>query len=291
MLLVKMAYSNEQNFIESIQEIRDILRNKGYKIGISEFMENNTHFIKIFCDDNKVEEVENIKKTFLVYMSNAIYRLIISKYREKELLEYLTENYFFLKHTEVIEVDKKINKFFRQDGPITSDKELQCVSLILKIEKIINDFIEEDNFINIDGFLRFRLKSIRPIIEEIVDKLIEEYMVEKEYNEFINLLRYFVDIQESKIDEVHIYINENGEYYIKDKNGENIFNKFLDELIESNEADNINNEDIIISGLITNSPKYVNIHNEENCKNKEFLNTISKVFRERVVFIEGKNIL
>lgn len=291
LLLVKMAYSNEQNFIESIQEIRDILRNKGYKIGISEFMENNTHFIKIFCDDDKVEEVENIKKTFLVYISNAIYRLIISKYREKELLEYLTENYFFLKHSEVIEVDKKINAFFKQEGPITSDKELQCVSLILKIEKIINDFIEEDNFINIDGFLRFRLKSIRPIIEEIVDKLIEEYMVEKEYNEFINLLRYFVDIQESKIDEVNIYIKENGEYYIKDKDGRNIFNKFLDELIESNEADNINNEDIIISGLITNSPKYVNIHNEENCRNKEFLNTISKVFRERVVFVEGKNIL
>ncbi|MGL4739252.1 MAG: putative sporulation protein YtxC [Sarcina sp.] len=291
MLLVKMAYSNEENFIESIQEIRDILRNKGYKIGISEFMENDTHFIKIFCDDSKVEEVENIKKTFLVYISNAIYRLIISKYREKELLEYLTENYFFLKHTEVIEVDKKINTFFKQEGPITSDKELQCVSLVLKIEKIINEFIEEDNFINIDGFLRFRLKSIRPIIEEIVDKLIEEYMVEKEYNEFINLLRYFVDIQESKIDEVNIYIKENGEYYIKDKEGKNIFNKFLDELIESNEADHINNEDIIISGLITNSPKYVNIHNEENCKNKEFLNTISKVFRERVVFMQGKNIL
>ena len=33
-------------------------------------------------------------------------------------------------------------------------------------------------------------------------------MVEKEYNEFIKLLKYFVEIQESKVDEVNILIEE-----------------------------------------------------------------------------------
>ncbi len=37
-------------------------------------------------------------------------------------------------------------------------------------------------------------------------------MVEKEYNEFIKLLKYFVDVQENKIDEVNIIIDKLGNY-------------------------------------------------------------------------------
>ena len=44
----------------------------------------------------------------------------------------------------------------------------------------------------------------------------------------------------------------------------------------------INTEDIIISGLITNAPKKIKIYNEEYCINKEFIQTIKSVFGERV---------
>ena len=51
------------------------------------------------------------------------------------------------------------------------------------------------------------MKELRSDIEEIIDKVIEGYMVEKEYKEFIKLLKYFVDIQESKIDLINIVID------------------------------------------------------------------------------------
>lgn len=290
MLLVKIAYNEEQNFIEDIQEVKDILKNKGIRIGISEFMENNTHFIKIFCDEN-IQNIEEVRKKVLLYISNTIYKAIINKYRERELLEYLTENYFFLKHEEVIDVDKKIKDVLNGECTVSSERHLYCLNKVTQIENIINEFIKEDNFINIDGFARFRLKGIRPVIEDIVDKIIEEYMVEKEYNEFINLLKYFVDIQDSKIDKVNIYINQNGEYTVRDKEGRDLFSKFVAELVEGKDASNINAEDVIISGLITNSPKYIEVFNREFCLNPEFLTTISKVFRERVVFSVTKNIL
>ncbi|MGL4990730.1 MAG: putative sporulation protein YtxC [Sarcina sp.] len=290
MLLVKIAYNEEQNFIQDIQDIKNILKNKGIKIGISEFLENDTHFIKIFCDENE-QMLEEVRKKVLRYISNAIYKDIITKYRSEELLEYLTENYFFLKNSEVLELDEKLNKTLRGEAKINSERNLYCLNKITEIENIINEFIKEDNFINIDGFIRFRLKNIRPLIENIVDKIMEEYMVEKEYNEFINLLKYFVDIQDSKIEKVNIYINENGDYNISDLEGTDLFEKFLGELVENKEATDVNSEDIIISGLITNSPKYIEIFNREFCVNEEFLTTISKVFRERVVFSKSKNIL
>ena len=46
------------------------------------------------------------------------------------------------------------------------------------------------------------MKELREDIEEIIDKVVEEYMVEKEYREFVKLLKYFVDIQESKIEKL-----------------------------------------------------------------------------------------
>ena len=56
-------------------------------------------------------------------------------------------------------------------------------------------------------------------------------MVEKEYKEFVKLLKYFVDIQESRIDEVNIYIHEGGGYVIKDGYGKDVFGDFIKELI------------------------------------------------------------
>lgn len=289
MLLVKIAYNNEQNFIDDIQGMKEILKNKGIRIAISEFMEDETHFIKIFCDET--QDIEEVRPKVLVYIANIIYRVIIDNYRRNELLDYLTENYFFLKHNEILEVDKKIKTVLNEEGSITSERHLQCINNITKIENIINEFIREDNFINIEGFIRFRLKPLRPIIEDIIDKVVEDYMVEKEYNEFINLLKYFVDIQESKIDIVNIYINEKGEYIVKDINGKDLLKRFRNELLESKEPTNVNSEDIIISGLITNAPKNIHIYNKKFCIHEEFLKTITSVFRERVDFIESKNIL
>ncbi|WP_297434968.1 putative sporulation protein YtxC [uncultured Clostridium sp.] len=291
MLLVKIAYKNEENFIQDIQEVKEVLKNKGIKIGISEFIENDTHFIKVFCDDEDLQSKENVKNKILLYISNLIYRVIINNYRKNELFEYLTENYFFLKHEEIIEVDKKIKSVFESETYLKSERKLQCINKITEIENTINSFMKEDNFINIEGFMRFRVKTIRPILEDIVDKIIEEYMVEKEYDEFIDLLKYFVDIQESRIDDVNIFLMENGEYIVKDTDGKDLLNQFSNELLEDKEVGATSQEDVIISGLIANSPKCIKVYNQKYCLNEEFLITISKVFRDRVDFLESKNIL
>lgn len=68
--------------------------------------------------------------------------------------------------------------------------------------KKIKTCLEENEEINIQGFITFRMKELREDIEEIIDKVVEEYMVEKEYREFVKLLKYFVDIQESKIEKL-----------------------------------------------------------------------------------------
>ncbi len=139
---------------------------------------------------------------------------------------------------------------------------------------------------NIKGFLTFRMKEIAHDLESIIDKIVEKFMIEKEYNEFIKLLKYFVDVQESKINEVNIMIDKDGDYLVKDELGNDILNNLINELYDSRINSKVSSEDLIISGLITSAPKKIVIHCVENSRNKELIETIKNVFVERVEFCD-----
>ena len=222
-----------------------------------------------------------------LYISNILYKIVLNEYKEKEMLGYLTENYFFLKQEEILEVEEEIMKVFLESKSLKFDNLIYCLNKVNNIIEKIKSCLEENLEININGFIRFRMKELREDIEDIIDKVIESYMVEKEYKEFIKLLKYFVEIQESKIEEINIVISEDGNYSIIDRNKNDIFNEFMKELIECKLDSDVKMEDIIISGLITNSPKSIIIHGKSNCVNKEFIDTIEKVFENKVIFCEG----
>lgn len=76
------------------------------------------------------------------------------------------------------------------------------------------------------------MRKLREDIEKIIDKVVEKYMVDKEYEEFVKLLKYFVDIQECKIEEIKIYIDERNNYIVKDGFGKDLYKDFVVQLAE-----------------------------------------------------------
>ena len=77
------------------------------------------------------------------------------------------------------------------------------------------DFLHNNNRIVIEGFIRFRLKEYIGELKEAADRAVDDFN-RKEYREFVQLLKYFVDIQESKIDTVHVLINDDGVFKLCD---------------------------------------------------------------------------
>ncbi|MGG7143721.1 putative sporulation protein YtxC [Clostridium nigeriense] len=282
MLVLRLVYNSDLDFVGEIQELRSVLKKKDIKIGIVESVELDNHIIKILCDDNSFNE--RVKEIINLYISNVLYKIVLEKYKEKEMFDYLTENYFFLKQDEIIEVEEEIMRILLGNEALNFDNLIYCMNKINSIIEKIKNCLEENSEININGFIRFRMKELREDIENIIDKVIESYMVEKEYKEFIKLLKYFVEIQESKIEEINIVIEEGGNYLIIDRNKNDIFKEFMKELIECKVDSDVKMEDIIISGLITNAPKRVIIHGKKNCNNKEFMDTIESVFENKVYF-------
>ncbi|MBK5242186.1 putative sporulation protein YtxC [Clostridium sp.] len=285
MLLLTVVYNSSMECIMGdIKDIKKCFENKKVIIGISECIIENTHFIKFFCSDDNLSP--SSIKTFNLHVANMLYKIVISEFCKNGMNSFLAETYFFLGHDEIKQIEPKIVEALLSEGSISGPSMVYYMNRKNIVIDKITKCIEENNEINISGFLTFRTKALRLDLECVVDKVVEEYMVEKEYDEFVNLLKYFVEVQESKVDEVNIIIGKDGDYCLRDREGNDLMENMIMELPGVQFDSKENQEELIISTIITNAPKKIIIHCVDNCKNKELIQTINKVFVNRVYYCD-----
>jgi putative sporulation protein YtxC len=138
-----------------------------------------------------------------------------------------------------------------------------------------------DRVINIADYREKKIKK---------EQELEQQMIQQEYDEFIKLLKFFVELEEPKIDVVRIRATAEGKYILYDDNCEElqkeILNEAFNEIIDTGE---INYDDFLISSLITLAPKKIIIYNSERMT-KEIKKTIIEVFTHKVIFKEKEDI-
>ena len=121
------------------------------------------------------------------------------------------------------------------------------------MEEILNHLIE-NNVLFIDGFLKFRLRRFLYMIDMAIEKAIGQLEVEKEYLEFLNMLQYFVDIQEPKAELVNVIIKD-GNYYLLDMDHKPIENGLITSMEGDYWYEDISKADLLVSSLIVLSPQ------------------------------------
>lgn len=150
------------------------------------------------------------------------------------------------------------------------------------INSRLTECFNEGRVLSIEGFIRFRLKAYIEELKYIIDGAVDEILIDKEYNEFIKLLRYFVEIQEPKIEEVHVLLEGDKKYTLLDSGFREINNDMLEDLAREISDNDISYDDLLISSLITIAPNKIIIHNSNKIKNTELLKTIENVFCGKV---------
>lgn len=286
MLLFTIIYDgNREDVITGINRVTNYFREKNVHVGIAENIEKNTHFVKLYCDDEVY--TDKIFDMFRLYMANIIFQIVLKNFSKKEMNILLSNTYFFLRYEEIDEISKRITDILDDKSSLIDENSIYCLNRKNEIIKRIEGLIEENREFNLDGFLRFRFKDFKEELIDIVDKVVEDYMAEKEYDEFIKLLKYFVEIQDSKIDVVNLYIDKNGEYSIKDNLDQDLKTLLFKDLSDLKYSREANFEDILISGLITCVPEKIIIHCPHNSKNQEFISTLKNVFGDRLTLCDS----
>jgi len=212
---------------------------------------------------------------------NVVAEYIIDRYENRLLRRILDENYPDFSSVSKREILKNI-ECFADDPEIGYSARKKAVLLS------IYDYLKEDTTMLIDGFVAFRLKEYEELLTRLANRMTEQYVAQKEYTEFIDLLKYFVNIQQHRPAMVHIIVSPAGGYTLLDESGEDItarcFADFIDgEILLTEEA----YDDLLISVLITLAPESISVHNSSSIKNSELFSTISLVFNGKITHCNG----
>ncbi len=156
-----------------------------------------------------------------------------------------------------------------------------------KILSELSEFLSTNNYIVIDGFIRFRLKDYVNELYEVAEQAVDEFLMEREYREFIQLLKYFVDIQDPRVSCVNVTMDADGVFKLYDENGELIDNNNMEEFMIEFISSEINYEDLLISSLVTVAPSEIVFHFQPKKNQKVTVETIKKVFPGKVRYCSG----
>jgi len=158
----------------------------------------------------------------------------------------------------------------------------------MRILHRLRDYLDTADELVLEGFVTFRLKDYLEELEDAVDRAVDEFLMEREYREFIKLLKYFVDVQEPRIDHVHVLLQSGGSFRLVDSDGDAIKSESLEEFVVDMVDASVNYEDLLISALITLAPRKLTVHNRVPAGERTgAVETIAGVFGDRWSLCEG----
>ncbi len=193
---------------------------------------------------------------------------MIDKYTNIIISGVINRKYKYLTKDEMSEIANSVSEY----GAIM-DKEVLCKRLV--------DYIAECDKLVLTGFVTFRMKDYIQKIESAVDDAVEQLLIRYEYEEFTELLKFFVDIQNPVTSTVYV-ISCNGKYILLDDEFKEIANEYMNDLRREMRYGKIDYDDLLLSTLITLAPANVYIFNYESISNRKLIETLKKVFANKL---------
>lgn len=248
------------------------------------YLLNELDYIEIepvYISSNEFKNYKNIivhyrgndDKNFIHEISCILSCLIIDELEEKFLKQIILKNYFYFNYNERKHILDMCYDIFTDDFNTYFDKKYNC--LIYNFE----DYLTTNKSIVLTGFINFRIKDYMIILENIVDEAVNTFIIEKEYLEFVSLLKMYISSQSCNCNVVHlIYNNENSILLDDNKNVINI----SDDIFKAKYLSDItfSSNDYALNSLLTLIPKKIYIHLIDNVVD-EFIHTIGLIFENR----------
>lgn len=208
------------------------INNKKVNFSIEEVDSDGSLSIICNIDEDKTLIKRSVHSYDLlkIHVSNALADYIIKKYEEKLIARTINSNYCYFDITEKNEILNFALRIMRNDDKVFLNSLFQIRRRNLIIRRL-TEYFEGSNTLVLEGFVNFRLKEYVKDLEEVVDKAVDDFLMEREYKEFIRLLRYFVDIQDPKFDTIHVIVSYENKYILLDETRREITNECIQEFV------------------------------------------------------------
>ena len=214
------------------------------------------------------------EELYVDYVADKIKDVILNFYENKLITNILNYDYFYFSDIERKEIFKSCIESLNDTNNTDANSRKNIIFYSCK------EYVKENNAVILDGFAHFRIKEYINILAEIVDICVNSYVIEKEYLEFINLLKKYIESKCSSNDIIHlIYLNQ--ESILLD-NKKNVI-QLNDEITNAKYLSDItfSSNDYCLNTLLNLLPKKIYIHLLDEIEDA-FIITLKSIFGKRV---------
>lgn len=211
---------------------------------------------------------------------NALTDTLVDDWQQHTLLRVLSRRFHCFTEAEKRRiVELATAKLAQRDaGP---DREVYQVVRKSRIREALSAYLQDQNRINLDGFLDFRLRPYWEELEDVLYLSIDQYLNEREYQEFIQLLQHFVGILEPRHDMVHVVLTTNDGFVLLDEQGHVLQADVLTNELKA-QCGYADQDDLLISALLSAAPSRLVLHVGTFQNRPKLIDTLQQIFSARV---------
>lgn len=245
---------------------------KGFMISTSEIVGTDGHMASVVITDC----AHDCKKEYTMICA-ILADIIVENLQIRHIVQLLKHEYYFISEKEQCDILVGVLKYVwygasgKKNGIAICKKDIQQRLSELLLENKTDTII-------LEGFMRFRMKDYLNAWEKELSSYVQNYIRKKEYTEFVEILRLFINIRIPQVRKVHVCIAGDGEYILFDDKMCLLKCKFIER--------NIDKDDALLSTLVNIAPLSIIFHNREKFIDTRLLETIKDVFGQRVEFSE-----
>lgn len=222
------------------------------------------------------------KELFYTKLATILSYLVIDYFEIDIIKQILYSNYFYFEKSEFNTI------LTLCEENLCDSSEFSLPNRQLLLFDIFYEYVSNHHSLVLSGFINFRLNKYRKLVEDLVDLSVNEFIIEREYLEFVSLLRLYINSQPPSDTIIHV-ISSEGKIILLDNTMRKISidknslkAKYLSDV-------SFSNNDYILNTLLTLLPKKIHLHIISS-GNSEFLNTLQLIFENRIEICYDCNI-
>lgn len=274
---------------ERVEELRerlvrelDCLRAEGLELQWRTLVRGSLTFVA--CDPVRKPLTPDADRRLRLLVANAVADLIVNRWESALLRRVIRLNYGYFSPEEQEEIHLRAVRRLRAEAGGTGVL-LERLRRKGRILARLSEYLERHGELVVDGFLTFRLRDYLAELEQAVDLAVEEYGLEREQEEFLDLLRSYVAGQEPRLARADL-VFARGRFRVLDEAGRVAAGPELQALGLEAAAGPAEDEEQVLSALLALVPEAVLVHGAAGGP-AGLVETVRRVFGERVTLCPG----
>ncbi|MGE5578479.1 MAG: sporulation protein YtxC [Bacillota bacterium] len=227
---------------------------RGVKVTVSESL---TGELLVFrCEIRKAEGLQgqDVLRDIKDAVASGLSHVVIDEYERVLVQRLIDENYAYLSSGDREALRRKVT--LRLNGK-QSGRRIGLAERNRRKSRVwakLAEYLEKENELVLEGFITFRLKDYLEDLFDTVEKTAEDYLTEREYQEFLRLLRYFMARQKDAATEVNV-VRRGDSYSVLDHNMEPVSGEVGTFLKNPPGGFALGVDDLIVSAVVTLAPQ------------------------------------